>query len=284
MSDIKWVKIATDTFSDEKILLIESLPESDAMLVIWIKLLCLAGKLNSKGLFVVNESIPVTESMLSSMIGRKESTVRLALDTFVHLGMIDFRNGVYAIRNWSKHQNVDAMEKRKEYNRNYMKDRREREKQLALEECKDYCSPTVGIIEERNKESRNKNNNIYISAEQKNCSTQVQVFIPLNSGEEFPVYESDVSEWSKLYPAVDVKQELNNMRGWCLANPTKRKTKSGVKRFINSWLSKTQNKGGTNGYAPVSSAADKAAQTPKKYKQVRNEDGEIVMVEEEPNV
>ena len=48
----------------------------------------------------------------------------------------------------------------------------------------------------------------------------------------------------QLYPAADVEQELRNMRGWCLANPTKRKTINGVNRFINGWLGKAQDRGG----------------------------------------
>ena len=294
MPDVKWIKITTDIFDDEKILLIESLPDSDAIIVIWFKLLCLAGKMNNSGVFVINDKIPITEAMLAAIFRRKESVVRLALETFENLGMVEIINDVVTIPNWCKHQSLDALEKKKEYDRDYMKKKRARQKQIALGENESdedgkskttsstTGSTTVVVLEE----DKDIEEDIYntISAEQKNCSTPIQVFMPLNTGEEYPIYESDVSEWTKLYPAVDVKQELNNMRGWCLANPSKRKTKSGVKRFINSWLSKTQNKGGTNGYVPVASATKKTAQATKKYKQVKNEDGEIVMVEEKQNV
>lgn len=46
MSEIKWIKITTDVFDDEKICLIDALPDHDAILVIWFKILVLAGKLN----------------------------------------------------------------------------------------------------------------------------------------------------------------------------------------------------------------------------------------------
>ena len=46
MADVKWIKIATDIFDDEKILLIESLPDSYAIITAWFKLLCLAGKMD----------------------------------------------------------------------------------------------------------------------------------------------------------------------------------------------------------------------------------------------
>ena len=51
MADVKWIKILTDIFDDEKILLIETLPEDDSIIVIWFKILCLAGKQNNSGSF-----------------------------------------------------------------------------------------------------------------------------------------------------------------------------------------------------------------------------------------
>lgn len=70
----------------------------------------------------------------------------------------------------------------------------------------------------------------------------------LNDGSLFEVFDSDVQEWSKIYPAVDIKQELRKMKGWLDANPTRRKTRRGVRRFVNNWLSRTQDQGGTPGY------------------------------------
>lgn len=68
------------------------------------------------------------------------------------------------------------------------------------------------------------------------------ISLPLNDGSEFPVCQDMISEFSCLYPAVDVMQELRNMRGWLLNNPKNRKTRSGIRRFINSWLSREQDK------------------------------------------
>lgn len=68
------------------------------------------------------------------------------------------------------------------------------------------------------------------------------ISLPLNDGSEFPVGQDMISEFSGLYPAVDIMQELRNMRGWLLNNPKNRKTRSGIRRFINAWLSKEQDK------------------------------------------
>lgn len=66
--------------------------------------------------------------------------------------------------------------------------------------------------------------------------------LPLNDGTEHPVTQEDFNEYAQLYPAVDVMQQLRNMRGWLLSNPTHRKTKRGIKAFITKWLSKEQDK------------------------------------------
>jgi hypothetical protein len=66
------------------------------------------------------------------------------------------------------------------------------------------------------------------------------MLLPLNDGTEFPITEEQVREFSDLYPAVDVPQSLRSMRAWCVSNPANRKTRNGVLRFVNRWLSKEQ--------------------------------------------
>ena len=136
MADVKWIKITTDIFDDDKILLIESLPDADSIIVIWVKLLCLAGKQNNSGVFMMNNQIPYTDKMLATIFRRKESTIQLALQTFEQFGMIEYIDGVITIPNWGKHQSLDQIESKKEYMRNYMKEYREKQKALT---CKSSC-------------------------------------------------------------------------------------------------------------------------------------------------
>jgi len=131
VADVKWIKITTDVFDDEKILLIESLPEADSIIVIWFKLLCLAGKQNNSGVFLMGDKIAYTDKMLATIFRRKEATVQLALQTFEQFGMIELIDGVITIPNWGKHQNLDQMESKKEYMRNYMKEYREKQKAIS---------------------------------------------------------------------------------------------------------------------------------------------------------
>ncbi|AUN25422.1 hypothetical protein RSJ21_09230 [Clostridium botulinum] len=133
---VKWIKIVTDIFDDEKILLIENMPEADSIIVIWFKLLCLAGKNNNSGVFMLNDKIPYTDEMLATIFRRPLNTVRLAINTFEQFGMIEVMDNVITIPNWSKHQTLDQLEERKEYMREYMKGYREKQKLLATGECK----------------------------------------------------------------------------------------------------------------------------------------------------
>lgn len=70
-----------------------------------------------------------------------------------------------------------------------------------------------------------------------------EITLTLNDKSQYPIYSEQIDEWSKLYPAVDVHQQLRNMKGWLDSNPTKRKTKSGILSFITRWLSKEQDSG-----------------------------------------
>ena len=70
------------------------------------------------------------------------------------------------------------------------------------------------------------------------------VRLPLNDGTDYCVNRADVNDYAKLYPAVDVEQELKCMRGWCLANPEKRKTRGGITKFIINWLRNQQDEAG----------------------------------------
>ena len=94
MCEVKWIKIATDLFDDEKIMLLESMPDGDSIIVIWFKLLTLAGKQNNSGVFIFNDKIPYTEEMLATIFRRPLTTVRLALNTFERFGMIEIIENV----------------------------------------------------------------------------------------------------------------------------------------------------------------------------------------------
>jgi hypothetical protein len=67
------------------------------------------------------------------------------------------------------------------------------------------------------------------------------VFIPLADGTEYPVPVSLACEYAAAYPGVNVMGEFGKARAWCLSNPRQRKTKSGIRRFLNGWMDRAQN-------------------------------------------
>lgn len=131
--EVKWIKITTSMFDDEKIKIIESMPDRDAILIIWIKLLTLAGKCNTSGCLLLSQNIPYSDEMLSTVFSRPISTIRLALDTFYRFGMIEMNESTIHIANWEKHQNIEGLERIREQNRIRKQKQREREKILQIE-------------------------------------------------------------------------------------------------------------------------------------------------------
>lgn len=131
---VKWIKICTDVFDDEKIVLIESMPEADSIIVIWFKLLCLAGKQNNGGVMMLNDRIAYTDEMLSVIFRRPINIVRLALQTFESFEMVEVVRGAYTIPNWDKHQSLDAYEKKKQKDRERIAQKRAEKKALIASE------------------------------------------------------------------------------------------------------------------------------------------------------
>lgn len=145
MAGVKWIKIATDIFDDEKILLIEALPDAYAIITVWFKLLCLAGKKNNGGVFLMNDKIPYTDKMLATIFRMNESTVKLALNAFEQFKMIEIVEGIITIPNWNKHQTLDAYERKKERDRLYQEERRAKQRAL-IEKSSDKSSERTSDV------------------------------------------------------------------------------------------------------------------------------------------
>lgn len=184
MAEVKWIKIVTDIFDDEKILLIESLPDSDAIIVIWFKLLCFAGKQNNKGVLMLNDRIAYTDEMLATIFRRKKSTVKMALQVFEEFGMIEIVNGVITIPNWEKHQTLDAYEKKKIRDKMYSQERRKKQRLIAnkSDDPSSDCSPDVVVSDkekerEKEEDKENNKNNVHSGASAKQITnTEINAF------------------------------------------------------------------------------------------------------------
>jgi predicted phage replisome organizer len=130
MPDIKWIKFTTGMFDDEKIKFIESMPDRDSILIIWIKMLALSGKLNQRGYLIMTDNLPYDAQMLSNEFHRPLKITKKSLEIFEKLSFIHQENGKIFINNWEKHQNIDYLEKIREQNKVRKQRQREREKQI----------------------------------------------------------------------------------------------------------------------------------------------------------
>lgn len=198
MSEIKWIKITTDIFDDEKICLIDALPDPDAILVIWFKILTLAGKHNSSGLLMMTDKVHYTDEMLATIFRRPLNTVRMALGVFEQFGMIEIIDGVITLPNWEKHQNIDGMEKIKEQTRNRVAKYRKKQKNLALGNVTGNVTVTDGNALE---EDKNKNR---LDKDKKRITTTN------SSGSEENILERFQSEFRRLLSGFEI-EEINHL-------------------------------------------------------------------------
>lgn len=154
-NDVKWIKITTDIFDDEKMLMIEAMPSADSIIVIWFKLLTFAGKQNNNGVFLMSNRIAYTDEMLAAIFRRDINVVRMALRTFEQFGMIEIVEKVITIPNWNKHQTLDAYEKKKERDRLYQAERRANQRALigkSSDTSPDTSSDVVVSEEEKERD------------------------------------------------------------------------------------------------------------------------------------
>lgn len=95
------------------------------------------------------------------------------------------------------------------------------------------------------KVNKSKVKNIYCTEPEKPPSAPPIITLPLNDKTDYGITQVEVDHWNELYPAVDIMAELRKMKGWCEGNPAKRKTRRGIVRFVNTWLAKEQDRGGS---------------------------------------
>ena len=150
MADVKWIKVSTNMFNtNRKIKQIELMPEGDTILVIWLKLMLLAGMVNDGGSIYITPEIPYTEEMLANELRRPLPTVKLALSIFQHFGMIEIVDDILKLSSWEKYQSTDKLADLKEYNR--LAQQKSRAKKKLLQGVNDMsmtCQPCQDIEEE----------------------------------------------------------------------------------------------------------------------------------------
>ena len=230
MADVKWIKITTDIFDDEKVLMLESMPSADSIIVIWFKLLTFAGKQNNDGVFLMSNRIAYTDEMLACIFRRDVNTVRLALKAFEQFGMIEIIDNVITIPNWNKHQTLDAYEKKKQRDRLYMQERRAAQRALIEKssdmssDCKTTQSSDVAISDkeeekEKEKEELSKDNSSKKPAKHKHGEYS-NVLLTDDELEklrdEFPDWEERIERLSSYVASTgkSYKSHYATIRNW----------------------------------------------------------------------
>lgn len=110
MSDVKWIKISTSIFDDEKFDAIRTMPDGNDIQLVWFKLLCLAGRCNENGFLMLTRELPYTDEMLASHFRMDVGVVQRALSIFQKLEMVEVIDNIYMVSNWAKHQSADRLD------------------------------------------------------------------------------------------------------------------------------------------------------------------------------
>lgn len=158
MAEVKWVKITVDMFCNRKIRHLRRLPEGDSIVLMWVMLLTMAGRCNAGGMIFLTENIPYTTKMLADELDFEESTVQLALNALSKLGMVSMDENSLCIPGWEEYQNIDGLEKLKEYNR--IAKQKSRERLRLSRDVIDMsltCQTESSECQGTDKEIRNKN-------------------------------------------------------------------------------------------------------------------------------
>lgn len=152
MGIIKWIKLDLGMSDDEKMKILDSMPNRDGVHYVWIRLLIQAGKTNAAGRIFLSKNIPYTREMLSIIFNRPIELIEFALKMLEGLNMIDIdENNIINILNWDKHQNVESMDKIREQTRKRVEKYRAKNKtnrnEIAEENNNqiDDCGDTIKI-------------------------------------------------------------------------------------------------------------------------------------------
>ena len=133
MAEAEWIKLYLKTFrTSRKISAIERMKNGDTIIVIWLKLLCLAGEINDDGAVYITPQMPFDSVSLSDELKKPRAVVDTALNVFQDLDMIIKDDaGFIQIINWETYQNTEGLERIREQNRKRQKNWYDRQKTNA---------------------------------------------------------------------------------------------------------------------------------------------------------
>lgn len=188
------------------------------------------GRMDARPAILKSKLFPLKERL-------SQKDVQNALQKMVDIGCVrlyqcDSKPYLY-LPSWEVHQQIRA--KRSRY-------------PAPEDTCQQAISydsgcPRNPIQSESISESESKSESSFCT-EAEASSVPIAAKLPLNDKSYYQISLEQCGKWAELYPAVDIMQQLRAMEGWLDANPSKRKTKNGILRFVNGWLAREQDRGG----------------------------------------
>lgn len=158
MQSVQWIKLDTNIINDNKIEQLLRRPNGKRILLTWILLLCLAGRINKSGYFLM-ENEPYTIEMFTAPLKETESFLQKCFEIFLKFGLLGLEEGVYFIANWEKYQSSDRLDKIRENDR--LKKQRQRARRKEMENFVPGDVP--GDVPQENKNKiKNKKENILL--------------------------------------------------------------------------------------------------------------------------
>lgn len=157
-----WIKVMCNILDHRKIKMIRKGPEGNTLVLLWLMMLIEAGKCDHGGYLMISDSLPYTAETLGMVTDIPLPTVQLGLATFAGLEMIDQRDGVICLKNWSKYQSEDKLEARREKDRERQQRHRQRERKKILllqapeNPSRDSHSPVSRDVTPENRTDKNR--------------------------------------------------------------------------------------------------------------------------------
>jgi len=253
-----WLKLQRDFFKRHDIRIVESMPNGKDYVLFYLKLLC--ESIDHEGRLRFSETLPYNEEMLSTITDTNIDIVRSAVKIFIQLGLMNLmEDGTFYLSEVQKMIGSESLwaEKKRQYRERTLLGHQE-DNVLALSDKSKSQS-----------KSKNKSNNIsssaapseeyMLEASDPEPSEQEPIVIDflLNDKSSYGVTQKQIDEWIELFPAIDVIQQLRNIKAWCIAHPENRKTRRGALKFIFGWLTREQNSA-----RPIRPPQPKSGRTP----------------------
>ena len=245
-----WLKLYDDFFRQKPIKKLRKIAGGDTFTIIYLKMLLIAMKQGNKLYYEGVEEDFCTELALD--LDEDLDNVRLTVSFLLRQGLMEQREESEFFMT-----ECDKMVGSESSSAERM--RRLRDKKASQsDKCVTLPLRDGDVEKEIEIEKEIDTRDIELSSDNSTCSepskkarkqkveeplADVEAII-LNNGSEWRPTVSQLDEYKRLYPGVDVIQEFRNMRGWCNANPAKRKTPAGIRRFVANWLSREQDRGG----------------------------------------